>query len=251
MEIIAALGGGAFVLTSLVTGIRLVVMSGRTRQLPELILGLGLLLMGGLGYPLTMLGEFGTFLSDGARAVLVASNQLCGVVGLSLLGAFTRKVFRPADRLAAAAVYASAAAYAGAFVWRAMTYGFTPLELGGELPPLVHLVLTCVTLSWSGSESLVYHLRLRKRLRLGLADPIVADRFRLWAIGMLVAMLLSAVSSLCGTLGIPFNTSTPGILTVGVLGSTCAASIWCAFFPPAAYVRWVRARTAARFSATA
>ena len=68
---------------------------------------------------------------------------------------------------------------------------------------------------------------------------------------MLIATLLSAISSICSYLGTPFNTATIGILTVGVLGSVCAGSIWCAFFPPKRYVRWVRARAAAASQAGA
>lgn len=242
MEIIAALGGGSFVLSSFVTGLRLVILSGRTRELPEFFLGMGLLLMGGLGYPLTMLGEFGKLLTDDTRSLFIAANQLCGVVGLSLLAAFTWKVFRREDRIAQIAFFAVAAGFVGSFVWRAIFLGFTPIALGGAQAPALHTLLSWGVLTWSGTESLRYHLQLRKRLGLGLADPIVVDRFRLWASGMLVAMLLSAISSICNYLGIPFNTTTVGILTVGVLGSICAGCIWCAFFPPAGYVRWIRAR---------
>lgn len=242
MEIIAAIGGGSFVLTSLVTGCRLLWMSKRTRQLPEFILGLGLFLMGGLGYPLTMLGEFGTGLADGTRAALVMSNQLCGVVGLTLLGAFTWWVFRRDDKIAAALVSATGATFIALFVWRAMTHGFTPIALGGLQAPLLHTLLTIAVLGVSGAESLRYHMQLRKRMRLGLADPLITDRFRLWAVGMLVAMSLSGIASLCNYFDIAFNTTTIGILTTGVLGSVCAASIWCAFFPPRFYEGRVRAR---------
>jgi len=56
---LAALGGLAFVLASLVLGIRLLALATRTRRLPEVCIGLALLLMGGLGYPLIMTAPLG------------------------------------------------------------------------------------------------------------------------------------------------------------------------------------------------
>jgi hypothetical protein len=59
---------------------------------------------------------------------------------------------------------------------------------------------------------------------------------------MLCAMVLTGLSTVFTLLGIPFNHSTPGILTVGIMGSICAGSIWFAFFPPVGYVSWIRSR---------
>jgi len=244
LEIIAAVGGGAFVLTSFVTGLRLLWLSRTTRQLPEFVLGLGLFLMGGLGYPVMMVAELGSFLPDVARAGLVALNQLFGMVGLALVGTFTWRVFRPDDPRARTAMYVFAVGFVGAFAWRAAFGSFAPIALGGDQTPLAHTGLTLATLGWSGAESFRYYLQLRKRLRLGLADPLLTDRFRLWASSMFLAMLLSGISSVCNHLGIAFNTSTIGVLTVGVLGSLCSFSVWFAFFPPRFYASWVRGRAA-------
>jgi hypothetical protein len=67
MELLAAIGGGSFVLVSLVIGVRVMWLARRTRGLPEFAMALGLLLMGGLGYPILILAQFGSFLPDGAR----------------------------------------------------------------------------------------------------------------------------------------------------------------------------------------
>ena len=47
------------------------------------------------------------------------------------------------------------------------------------------------TLLWTGIESLAYSSALKRRLVLGLADPVVADRVQLWGIGMLLASVMS------------------------------------------------------------
>ena len=54
MGLLAAIGGGAFVLASLLVSIRLLALARRTRQFPELLIGIGLLLMGAVGYPVSM-----------------------------------------------------------------------------------------------------------------------------------------------------------------------------------------------------
>jgi hypothetical protein len=244
MQLIAALGGLAFIVSSLVTGARLLGVARRTRELPEFVLGFGLFLMGGLGYPLTLLGEFGAFLPNDARAGLIAANQACTVVGITLFSFFTARVFRPHSTLARVYVVAAGAAFCLIFVHRAVTLGFAPLSQGGQSQPIPHVILTVLSLGWAGIESLLYYGLLRKRLRLGLADPVLVDRMRLWAVGMLCAMLLTGISGVLNALHIPFNETTAGVLTVGVMGSVSAGSIWLAFFPPAVYVRLVRARAA-------
>ena len=42
--------------------------------------------------------------------------------------------------------------------------------------------------------------------------------------------------------GIDLPASPLGAMTVGILGLVSAASVWLAFLPPAAYLRWVAAR---------
>ncbi len=240
MQIIAAIGGISFIVASIVTGVRLLLVARRTRQLPEFALGLALFLLGGLGYPLTLLGEMGTFLPDAARTAAILCNQLSSVVGLTLFTFFTTRVFRPEAAWAWASVWAIGLGFCGLFAYRAATVGFAPIALGGVNPMDMHSALTVVSLGWAGVESLIYQGRLRKRVLLGLADPILANRMGLWALGMLCAMLLTGIFAGFTAFNIPFNQTTPGILTIGSMGSISAVSIWFAFFPPAAYVRWVR-----------
>lgn len=245
MQVIAAIGGLSFILASLVTGARLLLVARRTRELPELTLGLGLFLMGGLGYPMTLLAEFGTFMPDAARAAFLAANVLSGVIGLSLFAFFTARVFRAESRPAMAAVWVIGALFCAAFLYRAFAIGFAPIALGGSPPMILHSVVTVVTLGWAGVESLLVYNQLRKRMRLGLTEPVVVNRMWLWAQGMFCAMALTGISSACASLGIPFNQTTAGILIIGIMGSIAAGSIWFAFFPPNAYMRWIRASSAA------
>jgi len=244
MQAIAAIGGLSFILASLVTGARLLMLARRTRDLPAAVLGFGMFLMGGLGYPMTLMAELGTFLPDSARIGLVAANTLSGVVGLSLFAFFTARVFRAESRPAQAVVWLVVLLFCAAFVLRATGIGFTPIALGGAPQPVLHSAVTVFALGWAGFESLLVYGQLRKRMRLGLSDPLLVNRMWLWAQAMFCAMLLTGISTTFSLLGIPFNQTLPGILTIGIMGSLAAGSIWFAFFPPDAYMRWIRAHGA-------
>ncbi|GAF95123.1 unnamed protein product, partial [marine sediment metagenome] len=88
-------GVAIFLVTCLAVGIRLLVLAARTRQGPELALGLTLFASGGLGGILYFLGtsraeELGEF------AVWVrGSGRLCLTAGALTLWGFTWRVFRP------------------------------------------------------------------------------------------------------------------------------------------------------------
>ena len=75
----------------------------------------------------------------------------------------------------------------------------------------------------------------RRRARLGLTEPLVANRFLLWGLGTLAALgiwLHSLWSEIAQR-----SERTEWYLVVTVLGCGCALSIWLAFFPPRAYRR--------------
>ena len=83
---------------------------------------------------------------------------------------------------------------------------------------------------------------LRRRIPLGLADPIVANRVLLWAIASGVVVLQYAYS-----IGVVYVTppgehaiGNPGIISG--LGLVAGVLILLAFFPPRAYHRWISAR---------
>ena len=240
MQIIAAIGGLSFIVTSLVTGARMLMLWHRTRQLPEFVLGLGLFMMGGLGYPLTLLAEFGSFLPDGARTALVGANYLNTIFGQILVVFFTIRVFRPTSLWARGSLFVIAGLFGAVFVNHVVAYGLRPVALGGVPAPSAQTLLTVLCLAWAGLESFLYSLKLRRRRVLGLADPLLVNRVLLWAVGMFCAATITGVSAAFNILGIAFNTSTIGILTTGLMGTGCAASVWFAFFGPAWYVRWVR-----------
>jgi hypothetical protein len=107
-------------------------------------------------------------------------------------------------------------------------------------------------------ESFRYWLQLRRRQRLGLADPVVTDRFLLWSIWAACATLnLVADLASRSLYWLFFGTVepvaehlaalvVPTIIVTMVLGVVSAVTLFLTFFPTPAYQRWVSKRSAQR-----
>jgi hypothetical protein len=101
---------------------------------------------------------------------------------------------------------------------------------------------------WVGIEPLVYHSKLAKRVPLGLAEPLVANRFLLWGLGSLAraALILMgpAAEALLGVLGgearSSFSAAT--LVVASCLGLATSVAYWLTFNPTPAYARWVERR---------
>ena len=78
MEVLAQIGGSAYALVALVIGLRLVLLFRRTRELPELLVGVSMLFLAGIGYPLSAVAREATEMSVSASSWLNAcSSSIC------------------------------------------------------------------------------------------------------------------------------------------------------------------------------
>ncbi len=245
MEWIAAIGGLAFMLASLLVGGRLLLLSWRTRGFPEFVLGLGLFAMGGVGTPIIAAAKTGAEygLDDGLRVVLYAVAQAIMVAGTGLLSVFTWKVFCPQHTRGP--VLGILLPVLGLAAWAVIpltsTFG-DAIALRGIGPHAINAANFAVYL-WAAIESLTYSRALAKRVALDLADPIVADRVRLWGIAILVAGFLVGVTGALAWMGIEIVSSALGAAFVGHFGLIASIALYLAFLPPRAYVAWVERRT--------
>jgi hypothetical protein len=181
-----------------------------------------------------------------------------GVLGMSVGGAavcvFTWLSFRPNASWARWAAAAGSLAAIGGFAFEALHEGFAVtlnpgpghwLAWAGRTAPMV----------WVTAESLHYWTLLRRRLRLGLADPVVENRFLLWGIWSaatfvnLAADLIARViyAQLAGTTTeIVMEVVEPVVIgtmaVTMVLGVISAATLFLTFFPTAGYRRWLASR---------
>jgi hypothetical protein len=198
MLAIAGIAGSSFILVSLVVGVRLLLLARRTRQLPEFAVGLALFLMGGFGWPLLVAAQRATALPDAARTSLALASTVLMAVGETALAVFTWRVFRPETDWARVLVGAVAAGFVTCIVGEAFWPGYAAIALESASPWLLYQILPTVCLGWSGFESLRHTRASARRQRLGMADPIVTNRFLLWAACTLTCTLLTVVTTLGG-----------------------------------------------------
>lgn len=242
----------AFVGVSAAVAVRLLLLARSTRQLPELLLGGGVLGTAVLGYGVLIAGSIlrGVDVPSTealAPRVLQAIGQSLHDVGVTLILAFVVVVFRPHDRWARAlAVGMCAALWIGQLGWE-LENRYRSAQIGNVFWWLRYAVIWTYSL-WTMIESYRYYALMRRRRAIGLADPLVANRFFLWGTGAIGTSLATWTSSsslfLVNDLerygswlpSIQVATATFGIATVSVYYLT--------FFPPAAYRRWVAARWA-------
>ena len=246
MAIVAGLAGLFSVLTSWFVGARLVLLARRTRQLPELLIGLALFLTGGCWSPLVAVGRQAAALPDPVRATLVGVGCVCGVVGMTCLAVFTWRTYRPGDAWAAAAAGAVALVLCGVFAGQSAGRGWVDFARTESGPWLLASWIGVGLYCWSNAEAWRQYGMQRRRAALGLADPVVTDRMRLWALAMAAALAGSLILALCQLLGVPIAGTAVGLALTAVVACVAAGCLWLAFVPPAAYLARVRSAAAAR-----
>jgi hypothetical protein len=241
--VLAAIGGGAFFLASTAVSLRLLLLARRTRALPELLIGFGLLVLGSIGYPVAILVET---TGDAPTLQLAFSllHALLQTLGQGAITVFTWRVFRPDAGWARALVYAFFGGVAVLALWQNATPGWAAFA-ASKAGPWQHLpFFTLFSLGWAGGEALLYHRKLVRRLGLGLADAVATNRMWLWSLSILSAFLISAIVSAMRASGHEMDPRSMGIV-LGPLGLVSAGSMWLAFLPPHQYLHWVKARAIA------
>jgi hypothetical protein len=241
MQVLAQLGGGAFTLVCLLIGLRLLLLSARTRHLPELLVGSALFLMAGVGYPLSSAARQVPGLAPETRAVLGLLGALFVVIGVVSNTAFTWLIFRRDEEWARALLAAVTSIGVGLLVAESMAGSWTTGSsyFWPWIPSAIML-----SEGWGFVECARYHGLLRRRLRLDLADPVVTDRFRLYAVATLLGFTVNAVGWIYWWMGLEMITDAVGGLLLGVLGTGAAIFMWLAFLPPRAYLARIRAHAA-------
>ena len=240
MTTFVILGGGLFFLATAVVGARLLLLARRNRTQPELLLGLaffvGGTLGGGMGQYVLLAADQHTPETLGSIVFLYC---LVSVFGMALYNAFTWRVFRDGTLWAALLVAGILTSGLAIVAW----YGATGVFETGVQPPLQRCVMmagSSVGPIWATVEAFRYYLLMKKRIALGLADPMVTNRFLLWGLGSLCAsvIVLGAIPGIF--LDPSHGLVQASLLNIGVLGTLASLAYALAFFPPASYTAWVQ-----------
>lgn len=235
MDWASRLGLILFLGVSSAVGTALLVRGLRRHAVPELALGAMMLFGGPLGYAPTVLAWSGAL-----PAALLAPVQALAQLGLQLSAAslllFNVRVFRAGSR--AAHALAAALGLAMAVAWLALLADGAFAGRSFEHPVWrVDCAVRAFAYVWAAAEALREHARCRRRVRVGLADPVLADRFLLWGL-LNVGVIGIFANFLYGRLLRAGEApSAVWYWTDGVLAVATALAVWLAFAPPAAYLR--------------
>jgi len=230
-----AIAWGAY----LYVGVRLYRLSRRTGQLPELLIAATFLLWTlaylfyDIPYTIVLAGELVPDVCSYASLITLA-------LGNAAFAFFIRAVFRPDARwatwLVAAIVVSLVAGVAGS-AWVGDWEGINPLanpwywlEYLGSFAPS----------AWMTAEGFSQYFKARRRLELGLCEPMACSRFLLWGIAGALWVILEVVLTANDFANALTGQWSP-LLDFGValFEVVPVAVIWFVFFPPEFYRRWV------------
>jgi len=223
----------------LIAGYRLLRLSGRTREHPELLLGLYL----ALSSQWYLLYNAPYFLGIEALPPLLGqSSEWIYILGTIPYLLFLRSAFRPESAWATALVIVSTLfVFTGAVV-ATLGGGISNSLNASYLLMYAGYIVPCY---WMCCEGAISHAAAKKRVRIGLCDPIVSNRYLLFA-GFGFCQIVGGIVELVWAYGNSGPGTAPPLMD-GLLGAAEIASVatlWLAFFPPRVYRRWIDERAA-------
>ena len=245
MQVLGSLATLAFIIVGAMVGIRLLILGQKTRGLPERAIGLALLLVGGVGYPMAIAAGTPGLLAPALGVKVMALSSFVMNLGFIGIVLFTWSVFRRNELWARVVMIVLSICYAVHAVLMAqyalgmsspaeMMKGATALTLFGQ-------AMNAVVFCWTAAEAYRYWWMLRKRMAIGLGDPVTTNRFLLWAIAATGSVLTNAISWWVIVERIDFFASPVVQASIGILSLASCASQYLAFLPPKAYLARLQA----------
>jgi hypothetical protein len=228
----AYIGGVIAGLAYLVAGIRLYALSLRTREVPERLLAASFF------YFFTQL----PIVLDDESMVRSFSSMGYALSNTAYVpfALFLQRVFRGRERWALRLVVAIAISQIiglGSSVVVGDWAGAKPLS---NLWWWVDWTGHWVTVAWMGIEGFVQYVKARQRRRLDLCDPLVCNRYLLWGLtGATWVIYEIALLAQLAEFEITGTWSASMDALTGALESGAIALVWCVFFPPRIYQRWI------------
>ncbi len=237
LDVLSAIGVAAFGLVSLAVGARLLLLAARTHAIPELAIGTGFVVGVLLGFvPETLLYSTDLVPEPWVRPLTRLAEISIRVCAVAIL-VFTWRVFAP-DALYARVVVAGLALVMIATHVMA-PYGAHHAETVAERVWVQwSFVARTAALLWGTFEAMRYWAASRRRVAIGLTDPVISNRFLLWGVAMGAASFIMGSMLLAPVFGLAAS-DIRWLLVESAFGSLAAFAIWLTFFPPKAYLAWL------------
>lgn len=226
-------------------GVRLFQLARRSRKLPEALLSVHFVLCCTLAYLCLGTGMAIAQQRGGrpleAVAWLIAVGHLLSVVGVFAVAVFNYLVFRRGSAWARVLLAVIGLAMVVGYAGYGASGAFSDARFTGGWYALLYGTYSA-TAAWVLLEPLLFWRTMRRRLRIGLAEPLEVNRFLLWSAGSLFRFLMLVSGGLPVVLGAAMTPETltswaPIILIASALsGMGVAAAYWLTFFPPRAYL---------------
>jgi hypothetical protein len=225
----------------IIVGSRLLVLSRRTHESPEFLLG-GAFVTSGVGLLLYMVPYIEAF--ESLWTPFVFAGRVAFIPVSIWIAMFTRCVFRPTESWATWLVWCIPAIHVIGVCGSAATGDWEGFYVGNGWFWLEWTGYT-LPVAWSGFEALSSYGPARRRQRLGLCDPIVSNRILLWGLFGVLQVCLSGVVVFQYEAFEEAEVFTEGWDRIyGAVSITSVVMILLAFFPPAFYRRWIEAGVA-------
>lgn len=229
-------------------GARLFGLWLRSRKMPEGLLAVFFL---GFGFAIPVALYTTTHTEESFSLPLRIFAISSQVVAMSAFALFTRLVFRPRSSLAIAVSWIVPGFYLFSSTFRIVSGNAMS---GMHWTIIFSTVVAMASIVWAFVECVLYYQRMSRQVEMGIGDPVVCNRFLLWAVWTGSFISLPAVTLAVRLYLIAITpagetaTAAPAVLNVvrGVIvagGLVTSGSMLLSFFPPASYTRWLRART--------
>jgi hypothetical protein len=243
--IVRSAGGLSICVVGIALAMRMLRLARRTRELPELMIGLHMVALV-LGYLIEFLGMELASSHPTTGIWMRGTANLLYALSIFVYLLFTWKVFAPTSRWVPMFVVATTLALAVGWTGEVLTtdFGFSAARFAAPWF-WIAFVPRMIGVGWASFEALSHHAQLRRRIPLGLADPLATNRLLLWALAALSEWLIFLAVAITILAGRPegFLTGNAAlwVSAFGVGGSIC---MWMGFFPPQRYRRWIEDRAA-------
>jgi hypothetical protein len=231
--------------------VRLLISAVRERREVELWLGLAMGI-GSLGLPLRFISGIeitqsinqGVAISDRVGALSAAGHSMTSLASVFLY-LFVWRVFHPGNVRIRNTLLVLFVGIAGCLAWVLMS-GAHLIERDASV--IAGNLLRGLAFPWCAFESIRYWKMMKRRVALGIGDPVVANRFALWGLWTgifsslpLLVILAKIIAQVSGDSSGTLEMMLPMLRLAMLCGASAAfLCVWLSFYPPESYLDRLR-----------